>query len=69
MSKQCGVCGARQMASFENESFEIEHKGRKTIVRGLSGLRCRACGEVMFDAESAQRYSAASDELVLAARA
>ncbi|GMV00391.1 MAG: type II toxin-antitoxin system MqsA family antitoxin [Burkholderiaceae bacterium] len=69
MSKQCGVCGARQMAPFENEAFEIEHRGRKTTVEGLGGLRCRACGEVLFDAESAQRYGAASDELVLAARA
>lgn len=57
------------MVRFENEAFEIEHKGRKTTVAGLHGLRCGGCGEVMFDAESAQRYGAVSDELVLAARA
>lgn len=68
MDKQCGACGARQLTPFSNEAFEIEHKGRKTTVEGLSGLRCGACGEVLFDADSAHRYAAASDELVLAAR-
>jgi len=68
MNKQCGACGTRQLAPFESESFEIEYKGRRTTVEGLSGLRCGACGEVLFDADGAQRYGAASDELVLAAR-
>lgn len=69
MNKQCGACGARRLTPFENESFEIEHLGRKMTVAGLSGMRCGACGDVMFDAESAQRYAAASDALVLDARA
>jgi HTH-type transcriptional regulator/antitoxin MqsA len=34
-------------------------------VEGLSGWRCGACGEVEFDPDSAQRYGAAGDELVL----
>ena len=35
------------------------------MVEGLSGWRCGACGEVEFDADSARRYAAAGDELVL----
>ena len=34
----------------------------------LSGRRCAACGEVIFDADSAILYAAALDELVLADR-
>ena len=34
-------------------------------VQGLSGWRCGACGEVEFDAESARRYAAVGDKLVL----
>ena len=34
----------------------------------LAGWRCGACGEVEFDRESARRYAAAGDELVLRAR-
>ncbi len=69
MNKQCGACGARQLAPFENETFEIQHQGRKSVVEGLSGMRCSACGEVTFDLPGAQRYAAASDALLLEARA
>ena len=34
----------------------------------MSGWRCDACEEIEFDAESAQRYAAAGDELVLRMR-
>jgi HTH-type transcriptional regulator/antitoxin MqsA len=53
------------MTRFEGESFTIEHAGMTAIVRGLSGWRCAACGEVEFDANSARRYAAAGDDLVL----
>jgi HTH-type transcriptional regulator / antitoxin MqsA len=36
-------------------------------VKGLSGW-CEADGEIVFDAESARRYAAAGDELVLRER-
>jgi HTH-type transcriptional regulator / antitoxin MqsA len=49
---------------FEDESFTIEHAGMTTTVTGLSGWR-DADGEIVFDAESARRYAAAGDELVL----
>jgi HTH-type transcriptional regulator/antitoxin MqsA len=53
------------MTRFESESFRIEHAGMSATVKDLSGRRCGACGEVEFDADSAKRYAAAGDELVL----
>jgi len=57
------------MTRFEGKTFTIEHAGMSVTVEGLSGWRCGACDEVEFDAESARRYAAAGDELVLADRA
>ena len=56
------------MARFENKSFPIDYAGRKVRVAGLSGWRCNSCEEVEFDADSARRYAAAGDELVLRQR-
>ena len=62
----CLNCEARQnMTRFEGESFTIDHAGVKATVDGLSGWRCGACGEVEFDADSAARYAATGDALVL----
>jgi HTH-type transcriptional regulator/antitoxin MqsA len=57
------------MTRFEDETFTIEHAGIAAKVEGLSGWRCDACGEVEFDATSAQRYAGAGDALVLRDRA
>jgi HTH-type transcriptional regulator/antitoxin MqsA len=57
------------MMRFEGESFTVEHAGLKSRIEGLSGWRCTACGEVEFEAESARRYAAAGDALVLRERA
>lgn len=65
---QCSQCGARQMNRFEGETFVVEHDGRSSDVPNTSGWRCGSCGEVEFDAESAVRYAAAGDALVMAAR-
>ncbi len=66
MARKCLNCEARKgMVRFDDETFTIEHAGMTTIVEGLSGWRCETCGEVEFDAESARRYAAAGDELVL----
>ncbi len=63
----CVNCDSRAgMERFENETFAIEHAGASAEVRGLSGWRCRACGEVEFDVRSARRYAAAGDKLVCA---
>ncbi len=47
------------------ETFTVEHAGMTATVEGLSGWRCAGCSEVEFDADSARRYAAAGDELVL----
>jgi HTH-type transcriptional regulator / antitoxin MqsA len=66
MARKCLNCdGRRGMTRFESETFTIEHAGETATVEGLSGWRCQACGEVEFDADSARRYAAAGDELVL----
>jgi HTH-type transcriptional regulator / antitoxin MqsA len=66
MARKCQSCESRKgMTRFEDETFTVEHAGMTTKVEGLSGWRCDACGEVEFDAESARRYAAAGDALVL----
>jgi len=70
MARKCPNCEARKgMSRFEGETFAVEHAGMTATVKGLAGWRCEACGEVLFDADSARRYAAAGDELVLADRA
>jgi HTH-type transcriptional regulator / antitoxin MqsA len=66
MARKCLNCeNASKMTRFDGETFTIEHAGMTNAVKGLSGWRCRNCGEVEFDAESARRYAEAGDELVL----
>ncbi len=65
MARNCLNCeGRKKMTRFADETFTIEHAGMRAIVKGLSGWRCRGCGEVEFDADSARRYAAAGDDLV-----
>ena len=69
MARRCLNCEDRKgLKRFDGEAFTVEHAGWKVKVEGLSGWRCGACGEVEFDAESAQRYAAAGDALVLRER-
>ena len=69
MDRKCLNCEtATGMARFEGETLTIEHAGMTAKVEGLSGWRCEACGEVEFDPDSARRYAAAGDELVLRER-
>ena len=66
MVRKCQNCKTRKgMTRFEGETFVINHAGMTATVKRLSGWRCGACGEVEFDAESARRYAAAGDELVM----
>jgi HTH-type transcriptional regulator / antitoxin MqsA len=67
-SRSCGACAASGAGPFVNETFNVMHARLNTEVKGLSGWRCGACGEVEFDRESARRYAAAGDALVLRAR-
>ena len=69
MGRPCVTCGSAEgMARFENETHEVVFRDLKTAVGKLSGWRCAACGEVEFDDDSAERYAAAGDALVLQAR-
>jgi HTH-type transcriptional regulator/antitoxin MqsA len=56
------------MTRFENETHEVVFRDMKTTVGKLSGWRCAACSEIEFDDDSAERYAAAGDALVLEAR-
>ena len=70
MPRKCIQCESRKgMSYFEDETFSLDYAGIRTKIAGLSGWRCGRCGEVEFDAESARRYAAAGDELVLRERA
>ncbi|MBM3796393.1 MAG: type II toxin-antitoxin system MqsA family antitoxin [Acidobacteria bacterium] len=66
---RCPQCGSLEWKQFKGETFKIAHRGLTANEKGLAGWLCGACGEVVFDKGSAQRYSAAGDKLVLAARA
>ena len=66
---QCLTCGNRKsMERFENQRFTIKLGNLYTEIDQLSGWRCEECGEVEFDQESATRYAAAGDGLVLEQR-
>lgn len=67
MSRRCGECGGA-MKRFKNETFTVMHACMSAKVERLSGWRCAGCGEVAFDADSARRYAAAGDALVLSSR-
>ncbi|PYB76990.1 type II toxin-antitoxin system MqsA family antitoxin [Rhizobium wuzhouense] len=69
MGTDCSSCGSvGRMTRFENERHDVVFRDLKTTVEGLSGWRCEGCGEIEFDADSAERYAAAGDALVLQAR-
>jgi len=57
-------CGGN-LRRFEGETFVVRHAGKRAEVGGLSGWRCEACDDVVFDADSARRYAVAGDALVL----
>lgn len=63
----CGQC-AKPCTRFENQSFTVSYEGLSREVTGLSGWRCDACGDAVFDRESAEQYAAAGDALILQAR-
>jgi HTH-type transcriptional regulator/antitoxin MqsA len=56
------------MVTFTNETHAVDYRGTTIMVAGLSGVRCPQCHEIEFDAESAERYAAAGDALVLSSR-
>ncbi|MEZ1319087.1 type II toxin-antitoxin system MqsA family antitoxin [Pseudomonas fluorescens] len=68
-TKQCFSCGAHEgMRHFEGRGETMSVKGMKRRVDDLSGWECQVCAEVILDPGCSERYSEASDELVMAAR-
>ncbi|MGG5290571.1 type II TA system antitoxin MqsA family protein [Pseudomonas shirazensis] len=63
--KVCHCCGAASLHPFKDRSYEIGRGSLKRDLQGLSGFECLECGEIEFDADSATRYSNASDESVI----
>ncbi len=65
----CVACEAKAaMVPFKDETHQVAYQGATVDVDGLGGFRCPECGEIDYDADSAARYAAAGDQLVLAAR-
>jgi HTH-type transcriptional regulator/antitoxin MqsA len=63
--KFCAECGAKKFTKFKNESVPL-HNG--TLVEGLSGWRCSACGEIDLDDASHLRFVEVGTAAVLAER-
>ncbi len=66
MTRKCTQCENRKsMVRFKDKTFAIKHAGTTAEVEGLSGYRCKECGEVEFDTGDARLYAAAGDVLVM----
>jgi len=64
--KQCFSCGTHDgLQYFEGRSFTIDFKKMTRQIGDISGYECRVCGEIEFDDGSAERYSEASDQLLI----
>ncbi len=67
--QQCFSCGTHEgLQHFDARSFTIDFKQMTRQVDDISGWECRICGEIEFDDGSAERYSDASDQLLVDAR-
>ncbi|MGC5702567.1 type II toxin-antitoxin system MqsA family antitoxin [Pseudomonas sp. NFXW11] len=63
--QQCFNCGAPAgMRPFEQRSELIEFRHMQRHLHDLAGWECQECGEIEFDAASAERYAAAGDQLL-----
>ena len=70
-TRQCFSCGAREgMRHFTGRCETLSVKGMERRVNDLAGWECQQCDEVEWDddTDSAERYTKAGDELVIAAR-
>jgi HTH-type transcriptional regulator/antitoxin MqsA len=68
-TKQCFNCGTRDgLHRFAPRSMTIDFKQMTRQVEDISGWECRVCGEIEFDDGSAERYSDASDQLLMDCR-
>jgi HTH-type transcriptional regulator/antitoxin MqsA len=68
-AKQCFSCGTHDgLQHFDSRSFTIDFKQMSREIDDISGYECRVCGEIEFDDASAERYSEASDKLLIDCR-
>lgn len=67
--RTCGNCETGQLHKGVRD-VKITRQGVSVIVKHIAGFFCDACEEIEFDAgtDSAERYAAAGDLLVLANR-
>lgn len=69
MSEFCPACGSSlTMTPFDSEMSEILYGDLAAEVSDLQGERCSECGEIEYGPDSALRYAAAGDALVVEAR-
>lgn len=64
--KPCYVCEDGHL-HYDVRDVRITHRGLQTLVTDIAGGYCDSCGEIDFDpsTDSARRYAAAGDKLVL----
>jgi len=70
-TQQCMNCGAHDgMQHFDGRSFTISTRGMIREIPDIAGWECQTCKEIEFDHDddSAERYSKASDQLLVDAR-
>ena len=70
-TRQCVNCGAAEgMQHFEGRTFTINTRGMLRKIPDIAGWECQVCHEREFDmdTDSAERYSTASDQLLVDAR-
>ena len=64
---KCPACGYKTMTAKTWDKL-VSYNGKSVTVHGVSGHRCPACKEVVYDDESYDRVSGAGDALLRAAR-
>lgn len=55
---KCPVCGAAELI-HDTRDMPYTYKGETTLIPGVTGDFCPACGEVVLDREHGDRYSEA----------
>jgi HTH-type transcriptional regulator/antitoxin MqsA len=58
MTMRCPACGAAELR-HEIRTLPYSYKGERTVVRGVTGAFCPACGEGVLDAAESSRVSRA----------
>ena len=56
---QCPCCGAAELAR-ETRNLTYIYKGQATVIEGVTGDYCPACGEAVLDRLNGNRYGAMS---------